>query len=77
MPCRIEIAFFSFLPFKHDHMTEKEIINKLEELAIIKKVMIDKSNFDQATLIGEDERILRTQLEDLVKKREDKNQTAP
>lgn len=57
-------------------MTEKEIINKLEELAIIKKVMIDKSNFDQATLIGEDERILRTQLDDLIKKRENKNQAA-
>ena len=46
-------------------MTDKEIINKLDELSIIKKGLIDKSNFEQAAVIGEDERILRNQLKDL------------
>lgn len=51
-------------------MTEKEIINKLDELAIIKKMMIDKSNFEQAAMIGEDERTLRSQLKELEKEKE-------
>ncbi len=48
-------------------MTVEKIISKLEELAVIKKVMIDKSNFEQAVLIHEDERALTNQLEDLKK----------
>ena len=63
---KAEIAFFFYL-LKHITMTEEEINSKLNELAIIKKVMIDKSNFDQAALIGEDERILRAQLEEIQK----------
>ena len=55
-------------------MSEKEIITKLKELEIMKKVMIDKSNFEQAAMIREDERKLRSQLEELIKEREESQQ---
>lgn len=55
-------------------MSEKEIITKLEELAIMKKVMIDKSSFEQAAIIREDERVLRSQLEDLLREKEESQQ---
>lgn len=46
-------------------MTEEEIILKLEELAKIKKAMIDKFNLVYAALIRKDERALKNQLKEI------------
>lgn len=46
-------------------MTEEEIILKLEELAKIKKAMIDKFNLVYAALIRKDERALKSQLQEM------------
>ncbi len=60
-----KIVFFIYINSKANIMTEEEIILKLEELAKIKKAMIDKFNLVYAALIRKDERALKSQLQEM------------